>query len=228
MCFKNKNVPDKVFDNWKQLNPDYSIKFFDDDECYELIRKDFNSDYADFFREIPSGPIKADFFRLLVLYKYGGVYSDVDLEPLRPLSEIIEPDDQFISVLNCVPMDPFGKPHIFQAFIACTAEHPIIKDCIDRLYKKRHSKFDYWKWSGTRDMYQSILKAKIGKLDELELDEGINQTKSGPVKLLQEYIVGPKATMWTCYVKYKDSKRPFFKSRYNDYPQWSAKTLDDK
>ena len=42
------------------------------------------------FDSIKDGPIKADIFRICILAKYGGVYSDIDNIILEPLDNIIK------------------------------------------------------------------------------------------------------------------------------------------
>jgi mannosyltransferase OCH1-like enzyme len=37
----------------------------------------------------PSGILRADIWRVLVLYKYGGVYADIDVECLKPIDELL-------------------------------------------------------------------------------------------------------------------------------------------
>ena len=101
MCFKTKkDVPKKVFKLWKKLNPEYKLNFSDDKQCYNFLKNNFSIEYAKYFNEIPWGPIKADFWRLCVLYINGGVYADIDLKPLKPLNDIINKNTTFSSCLN--------------------------------------------------------------------------------------------------------------------------------
>jgi mannosyltransferase OCH1-like enzyme len=68
---------------------------------------------------------KADFWRYLVLYKYGGVYLDMDSSILRPLSELIcEDDSAFITAE--------GNPDIYvQWGMIYSKGHPILKRTIE-------------------------------------------------------------------------------------------------
>lgn len=74
----------KCIDSWRKYMPDYEIKEWDESnfdvniipytkEAYEAKKYAFVSDYARFW----------------ILYKYGGVYFDTDVEVIRPLDEII-------------------------------------------------------------------------------------------------------------------------------------------
>ena len=74
----------KCIDSWRKHMPDYEIKEWNESnfdvniipytkEAYEAKKYAFVSDYARFW----------------ILYKYGGVYFDTDVEVIRPLDEII-------------------------------------------------------------------------------------------------------------------------------------------
>ena len=47
-------------------------------------------------RSLPKNVERADFFRYMVILKYGGVYSDIDTECRRPLSSIIKARDTMV------------------------------------------------------------------------------------------------------------------------------------
>lgn len=74
----------KCINSWRKYMPDYEIKEWNESnfdvniipytkEAYEAKKYAFVSDYARFW----------------ILYKYGGVYFDTDVEVIRPLDEII-------------------------------------------------------------------------------------------------------------------------------------------
>lgn len=86
--FGNKEKPKlvkKCIKSWKKFLPDYEIKEWNEDnfdvniipyvkEAYEAKKYAFVSDYARFW----------------ILYHYGGLYFDTDVEIIRPMSHIIE------------------------------------------------------------------------------------------------------------------------------------------
>ena len=74
---------------WKEKNPDFEIivwnektfeKYFDDSEFVKFCIK--NKKYA----------FLSDFFRLKVLYEFGGIYMDTDVECLRNLENFLTYD----------------------------------------------------------------------------------------------------------------------------------------
>ncbi len=75
----------KCIASWKKYFPDYEIKEWNEDnfdvniipytqEAYSLKKYAFVSDYARFY----------------ILYKYGGIYFDTDVEVIKPMNDIIE------------------------------------------------------------------------------------------------------------------------------------------
>ena len=167
-CKDKKELPEYVVKNWKLLNPDLKIKICDDKECIKFLAKKFSSEHAKIFKKLKHGPYKADFWRLCVLYYYGGYYSDIDMYPLKSLKYIIPENVTFATCLS------IGQLEIFQSFIASTKNNPILKKCIDatlELYRqkiqpskggllftdKTDSK-NYWK--GTVNMFQQLIKYK--------------------------------------------------------------------
>ena len=89
-CHKSKNGLKKYTDNWKKLNPEYSISLSDNQDCERFLLEEFGNLHLEIFKFIPDGPIKADFWRVCALYKYGGIYSDIDNEPILPISQFLE------------------------------------------------------------------------------------------------------------------------------------------
>ena len=79
-CYKTReDVPNKVFNTIKKLNPNWEYNFYDDKDCINFLEKFYGKEYVDKFNGFKSGAHKADLWRYCVLYIYGGVYIDIDL-----------------------------------------------------------------------------------------------------------------------------------------------------
>lgn len=66
--------------SWKEAfpHPEYSYQFWNDDDLYNLIKNDF-PDYLQLYTDFGKDVIlKVDFARYAILYKYGGIYADMD------------------------------------------------------------------------------------------------------------------------------------------------------
>jgi mannosyltransferase OCH1-like enzyme len=71
-------------DRWRQFNPSLTLCFFDDTACRALIA-DVAPQHLTDYDSLPFGVMRADVFRYAALYRDGGVYADIDMEPLQPL-----------------------------------------------------------------------------------------------------------------------------------------------
>jgi mannosyltransferase OCH1-like enzyme len=149
MCHKTLDKIKIYSENWKRLNPEYEIKLYDDQMCIDFLLQEYSELHAEVFNFIPDGPIKADFWRLCIVNKYGGLYIDADIEPIIPLSEYIEEDDDFVT---CISTNFFKDRYAFQLnphFILSNNNNPFLQKCIDDYLELYICKvnYDYWKWS---------------------------------------------------------------------------------
>jgi hypothetical protein len=129
--------------NWKNLNPDYEIKLYDDAMIRAFLLEEYGEIYVDLFNYLQDGPIKADFWRVCILYKYGGVYSDIDNMPLVSLSDFIEPNIDFVTCSSYINHN--YNPNFIISYKDCV----ILKRCMDwylNKYKNRDV-YQYNNWS---------------------------------------------------------------------------------
>jgi hypothetical protein len=144
MTYK-KEIPTKVTDRWKQMNPSYTIDFSLDHDCIHFLREHFNDYIANLFISIPIGMYKADLWRLCKLYVYGGVYADVDLVPYINL-DLLDTSVDFYSCISALDNS------IFQAFIVAK-KHPLLYVfLLSFLLKNPYSNLN----GPTYDMYQCL------------------------------------------------------------------------
>lgn len=144
--FCNKKIGEKDHasaNNWKILNQEYEVKLYDDEMIKLFLLNEFGELYVNIFNYLKDGPIKADFWRLCILYKKGGIYSDIDNVPLVKLDDFIEND---IDLVTC---SSYWKYNFNPNFIICNKDNIILKRCIEWYINKYNNKhvYDYWKWS---------------------------------------------------------------------------------
>jgi hypothetical protein len=144
MCYNNLEIIQKYSENWKILNPDYEIKLYNDELCEKFLLEEFSELHRDIFNFIKDGPIKSDFWRVCIIFKYGGLYVDADIEPLVSLNEYIEQDVDFVTCISGFKQIGFN-PH----FIMAKPNNEILKKCIDTYleYFTENKEYSYWDWS---------------------------------------------------------------------------------
>lgn len=86
---KIPNNIQKRIDSWKRLHPRYKYILWNKKKCRDFIKKKFN-----WFLPIYDNYIypvqRADSVRYFILYTYGGIYSDIDLEPVKCITPLLE------------------------------------------------------------------------------------------------------------------------------------------
>lgn len=83
--------------------------------------------------------------RYFVLFEYGGLYADLDMECLRPLDPYVDKHPCFVSqepLVHAHFLSPTGIPLVSNALMACTAGHPFFGAVIGHL--KRYTGMFMW------------------------------------------------------------------------------------
>ena len=131
--FKFSDIPSKMLDAFNETlsySPNYLIIYFDDNDCDNFI-KEFYPQYFDDYNQVVPGAFRADIFRLLILYKYGGIYSDAGQVFLKNIDNILEKDNDLI----IIGTNALG---IFNAFIASKPNNEIISNMIVQVMYNVH------------------------------------------------------------------------------------------
>eukprot|EP00536_Pseudo-nitzschia_multiseries_P008474 jgi/Psemu1/198195/e_gw1.215.72.1 len=141
MTAKTRCVTGAIMKNimkWKL--PDHSLYLHDDTAVYKLIDYSVNDRYGNELIQnltraamcITNGATLSDFWRYLVLYYHGGIYTDLDNAPGNNYTaELIQPDtDSFFFVESIGSMSQF--------YMASSKHHPILlqflKTAVDSLH----------------------------------------------------------------------------------------------
>ena len=203
LCYKTKTGTDKYLFAWKELNPDYIIKMYDDNMCKEFLLEQYGKLHMDIFNYIPDGPIKADFWRVCILYKYGGVYSDLDNIPLVSIDNFVEKEVDFVTCSSY-----WDKYNFNPNFIISTQGNNILKLCVEWYVKlfRNNEPYKYWDWSIMRTFTDNI------KIDNYSKKDGIYNYKGQLIQILRECR---GETHYDDYNIYKNRK--IFLNRYPDW-----------
>jgi mannosyltransferase OCH1-like enzyme len=79
-------------------NKDYRYEFYDDERIDRFVREAYPPTVYEAYSRLLIGAAKADFFRYAILYKYGGIYLDLDGQILVDLDQYLQEDD--VAVLS--------------------------------------------------------------------------------------------------------------------------------
>lgn len=122
----------KIFENIIKKNPEYKIKYYDDDDCYKFIEDNFNEEVLWAFIQLKPGAYKSDLFRYCILYFNGGFYTDLYIE----IDKInCNKNDKLILTIDRA-VKPFDYPGVQISLIGCEPKLNIFKLCIDSIVHK--------------------------------------------------------------------------------------------
>ena len=223
-------VPNKVFDKWRIMAPGYKIIFFSFKDAAYFLEKCFNKDYKKYFNKTTYAAYKSDFFRICFLYKYGGIYSDIDNDPLININKYYNPYNnvKFMTALS------LNNNSFAQALIISTRKNPCVKCGLDEyinIYTRlENSKtcsknYDGNDLGGTRIMYRTIVKLlsdnKNIKNNIIRPHTGYGITDYVDNKIFKNYIVfldefTPNGRWQNSFMR--TGFDTVLKCRYDDYP----------
>jgi mannosyltransferase OCH1-like enzyme len=136
--WKTKDLPygiKQVIKRMMEFNPGYSHYLYDDREIDEFMRDYYNGRIYNAFCKLAIGAARADLWRYCVLYKYGGVYLDIDAAIIKSLDEgLIRVDDDAVITREQVA-------GLFNQWILIFSKaHPLLKAVIDECVENIESR----------------------------------------------------------------------------------------
>jgi mannosyltransferase OCH1-like enzyme len=111
---------------WRDKNPEYEWRYMDDEQAAEFILTEFGEEWHNIFINAPVGVMRGDIWRYMIIYKYGGVYADLDTECWKPISSWMMEDKDMI-------VCPETSEHFCQWTFAASPNHPVIKSVLDQI-----------------------------------------------------------------------------------------------
>ena len=169
----------KCIDSWKKFFPGYEIKEWNEDnfdvnmipytaEAYKARKYAFVSDYARFW----------------ILYHYGGVYFDTDVEVIRPMEDILAKG----AFMGC-EKDSYGSnyPTVAPGLgMAVEPLHPLIKNMLT-IYQA--SSFEKDKKDGSNQEH-NFYKTVVDYTTELLMQRGLQPKKD--IQSVAGFLIYPK------------------------------------
>lgn len=199
------NVPTRyalLQQTWRRHHPDWDFRLWTDRDLLDLVERCY-PELASIYRGYAANICRADLGRYLVLHRFGGVYTDMDCECLRPVAPLLEGTGFVIGaepeehLAEAIAVES-GLPKIVCAsFIACLPDH------------------DFWP-----HVFGHIRAARdeVGPLDA-----------TGPFLLtraLESYAARGAITVLPSRVIYPVTKNDCWSGQVNDIAFWESATRE--
>ena len=87
-----RNIHEDVYNVFREtikLNPEFKIKYYSDKDSRDFIKNNFENEILLTYDKLIPGAYKADLFRYCILYKNGGIYSDLTQRFTIPFNKLI-------------------------------------------------------------------------------------------------------------------------------------------
>ena len=117
----------KSWAKWGLNGSGYEYFFYDDQMCDLFMAEKF-PDLYEYYKELPIPVMKADVWRYCIIYKYGGIYADMDTVLLK-YPDLFLKDSLFVGV-------PENKIHMCQWVFAAPPESPLLGRVIDEILER--------------------------------------------------------------------------------------------
>jgi len=119
-------------------NPLFDYKLWKDDDVDKVMRNDF-PEYYEKFNELPRMIMKIDMFRYFLMYKYGGLYTDMDYLMFKSFDLLNEK-----VVIPCNREDTSGNPICLgNCIFASEPNHPFWKSLMNTLFTIDRTEINY-------------------------------------------------------------------------------------
>lgn len=140
--WKNSIVPIKLITwvkSWVKYHPDWEYWLWTDESARNLIADKYPW-FLDTFDNYSENIRRADALRYFVLYEYGGIYADLDMESLKSLNPLILKYSCFVG------QEPYEHPildsnfeHlVINAIMGCRKNHPFMLKVMKSLLDFSH------------------------------------------------------------------------------------------
>jgi mannosyltransferase OCH1-like enzyme len=148
----------------RRLNPEYQFILFTDEEMDAFVSKEFPGEIAECYNRLNVIVAKVDFWRYLILYKYGGIYLDIDSDILVPFNDWVKETDEAI-------LSAEKNEYIYlQWALLFSKGHPILKRTIEAVVKNiQENKFpnDVCKMTGPYPFTEGVLYTHFENFHEI-------------------------------------------------------------
>lgn len=132
--YATKDLPEIIrrnIDQLKALNPEWEHRLYDDADMADFISQHYGPTIRAYYERINPkyGASRADFFRYLLIYRFGGVYLDIKSSLGLPLDTTLHSDEAYI-----LSVWRNGRGERFEGW----GRHPQLKDIGGQEFQQWH------------------------------------------------------------------------------------------
>ena len=125
--------------SWAESHPQWEYWFWTPDNVKAFLHRHYPH-LLDVYVNLPFDVQRADAMRYIVLYHFGGLYADLDMECLKPVDFW---SDRFSCVFSEEPhlhnlLYPDAKRNVLNSFLLCRPGHPLYKDLMTGVEELSH------------------------------------------------------------------------------------------
>jgi alpha 1,6-mannosyltransferase len=133
-------------DTWSIMNPNHTQIELNDAQAMKLVKSLYRGipQVYEAYTSMPMNVQRADFFRYLILFALGGIYTDIDTRALKPFDQWLDSiSEEETGIVIGVEVDAEGIPNwadlwarrlqFCQWTIASKPGHPILAEIITRI-----------------------------------------------------------------------------------------------
>lgn len=158
---------------WRQQNPDFKMMQMSVSDMDRFVQEQTDKRTYQAFRTVPLDSMKLDIWRYAVMFKYGGVYADASLKPVKPVREWFQPSS-WMQGMGCKAVFGLGAAntgYVSHRAFAAAAGLTVFKQALDMVVdrmeedggvdeKKRGAHFaDYYTGAA---LFTDALKSVMG------------------------------------------------------------------
>jgi mannosyltransferase OCH1-like enzyme len=150
--WKTKHVPESVrsqADSWNMSNPQLEKRFMDDAECSSFVLEHFGEEIYRKYLSLPQPIMRADFWRIAVVYIYGGYYSDLDITCNKSVTQFV---NQSVNLVVTREVN-----NIANYFFGAAPKHPVLKLTLDYMIAEmQHINVKETQSFGMHSLHQAV------------------------------------------------------------------------
>jgi mannosyltransferase OCH1-like enzyme len=200
----------------KSVNNDCNVYIFDNDQCYNFLKKYFKEEVSNAFNNLIPGAYKADLWRYCVLYKFGGIYQDIKYQPINGFkySELLFNDIEYF-----VRDRDVGGSGIYNALLICKPKNQILLKCINKIIDNCKKK--YYGNSSLEPTGPLLMKNffTISEIKNLEMYFHVENVKGNNI----DTIIFKDRPILKMYDEYRSDQSKTQSPRY--YDLWRKKNI---